>query len=104
VSECHSDFDAIGWAGGHDRSAVLLTVTEVADRLRVSCTCVYQLVKRGRLACHRIGLGRGAIRISVDDLLAYVEQCRVSRGAEVTSSALAGRRLKHLRVWAESIH
>ncbi len=33
----------------------LMTVKEVARRLRVSASLVYQLVDCGRLGCHRIG-------------------------------------------------
>jgi excisionase family DNA binding protein len=75
---------------------MMLTVKEVAERLRVSRTCVYQLVERGKLACHRIGLGRGAIRIAIEDLAAYVEGCRVTRNAGTEMSPHAGR-LKHLK-------
>jgi excisionase family DNA binding protein len=75
---------------------MMLTIKEVADRLRVSRTCVYQLVERGKLACHRIGLGRGAIRISVDDLAEFIEKCRDYReeGASVRPNPV---RLKHLK-------
>lgn len=50
--------------GSEATPAEMLTVKEVAERLRVSRTCVYQLIERGMLVCHRIGLGRGAIRIA----------------------------------------
>jgi excisionase family DNA binding protein len=54
----------------------LLTVKEVARRLRVSQSLVYQLVDTGRLGCHRIGNGRGAIRIRPEDVTEYLETCR----------------------------
>ena len=54
----------------------LMTVKEVAHRLRVSASLVYQLVDAGKLACHRIGNGRGAIRIRPDDLANYLQVCR----------------------------
>ena len=76
---------------------MLLTVKEVAERLRVSRTCVYQLVERGKLVCHRIGLGRGAIRVSIEDLAAFVERCRDSRSTERETSPRPAKRLKHLR-------
>jgi excisionase family DNA binding protein len=75
---------------------MMLTVKEVADRLRVSRTCVYQLVERGKLACHRIGIGRGAIRISLDDLTAFVCACRENRSAE-SESSLRPVHLRHLK-------
>ena len=54
----------------------LLTVKEVARRLRVSQSLIYQLVDAGRLGCHRIGNGRGAIRIRPDDVAEYLKNCR----------------------------
>ena len=56
----------------------LLTVKEVARRLRVSASLVYQLVDSGKLGCHRIGNGRGAIRIRPDDVDTYLRTCRSS--------------------------
>lgn len=77
-------------------SVIMLTVKEVAERLRVSRTCVYQLVERGKLACHRIGLGRGAIRVTSQDLTTFIESCRDAREA-VTNSPQPPVRLKHLK-------
>ena len=45
-----------------------LTVKQVAQRLNVSPSIVYQLLDSGRLSCHRIGKGRGTIRINESDL------------------------------------
>ena len=50
-----------------------LTVSEVAERLNVSAATVYNLVERDRLAHHRIGIGRGAVRVSEEQLRAYLE-------------------------------
>ena len=57
----------------------LMTVKEVARRLRVSASLVYQLVDSGKLGCHRIGNGRGAIRIRPEDVDEYLNQCRHHR-------------------------
>ena len=54
----------------------LLTVKEVARRLRVSGSLIYQLIESERLGCHRIGNGRGAIRIRSEDVDHYLSQCR----------------------------
>ena len=54
----------------------LMTVKEVARRLRVSASLVYQLVDSERLGCHRIGNGRGAIRIHPEDVADYLKSCR----------------------------
>jgi excisionase family DNA binding protein len=52
----------------------LLTVKEVADSLHVGPATVYELIARGKLACHRVG-GRGAIRVSPEQLRAYLASC-----------------------------
>jgi hypothetical protein len=46
--------------------------------LAVSATCVYQLIGTGKIACHRIGVGRGAIRIDESDLAVFLDSSRVS--------------------------
>ena len=65
----------------------MLTVREVAELLNVSVGCVYGLVSKGRLRCHRIGLGRGTIRVNGDDLDEYLAECRI----QDNSSTAAGR-------------
>lgn len=72
----------------------LLTVREVSERLRVSVNCVYALVGRGKLACYRVGAGRGAIRIRGEDVEAYLGICR-KEAVEVIVKAPRAR-LKHL--------
>lgn len=55
----------------------MLKITEVAKRLRISLACAYGLVESGKLACYRIGVGRGTIRVSEEQLqefLGSVEQ------------------------------
>lgn len=54
----------------------VLTVRDVARRLNVSAQNVFTLVEAGKLVCHRIGLGRGAIGISEGDLALFLEQAR----------------------------
>lgn len=41
-----------------------MTVKEAATRLECSISMVYGLIGAGKLGCHRIGIGRGCIRIS----------------------------------------
>ena len=57
----------------------LLTVSEAARLLRLSAAAVYALCKTGELPHHRLGSGRGAIRISRADVLAYLD--RTKQGA-----------------------
>ncbi len=56
----------------------LLTVKEIAQRLRISTSMAYQLCEEGRLEHHRIG-GRGKRgKILVDDeaVQAFLMACR----------------------------
>ena len=62
-------------------ATMFLNAAEVAKRLNVCQQCVYQLVESGKLVSHRIGVGRGTIRISEDDLAEYLESCRVEKEA-----------------------
>jgi excisionase family DNA binding protein len=78
----------------------MLTVKEAAEQLHVSATCVYQLIAKGKLACHRIGVGRGAIRIGADDLADFIDGCRHEIKSTSSISRPAdgrNRRFKHLR-------
>jgi excisionase family DNA binding protein len=78
---------------------VYLTVHEVADRLRVSQSSVYLLVESGRLAHHRIGARRGAIRISEDDLTAYLAESRQDQRRESAAAPLISPpKLKHIKL------
>jgi excisionase family DNA binding protein len=52
------------------------TVEEIARHLKVSRSNVYKLVESGRLPAHRIGSGRGCIRVAKGDLDAYLESVR----------------------------
>jgi excisionase family DNA binding protein len=75
----------------------LFTVQEVSTRLRISTSAVYELVQKGTLPCHRIGPRGGAIRVSLDDLEAYVQRCRYEV-ARTDWGMRARTQLKHLRV------
>lgn len=78
-------------------SVEMLRVKQVAALLGVSAPCVYAIVREGKLACHRIGVGRGAVRIRRSDLDAYLESCRVSKneGQRVSPTP---RGLKHIKL------
>lgn len=76
-----------------------LTVREVAERLRVNPSTVYQLVERGKLAHHRVGARRGAIRVSESDLTAYLESCHKTAAEQQRGRAPVSRvKLKHIRL------
>ena len=76
----------------------LMKVNEVAQALSVSNSLVYQLIAAGKLPCHRIGTGRGAIRVNRDDLEAFLSECRTQRASQPRSSSFEpkGRCFKHL--------
>jgi excisionase family DNA binding protein len=72
-----------------------LRVRDAAGQLEVSTSTVYGLIAAGKLRCTRVGLRRGVIRISDEQLAEYL------RAAEprVAPTAPAPRaRLKHLRL------
>lgn len=53
----------------------MMTVREVADRLKCAASTVYQLVETGRLGAFHIGPNGGSIRVSEDQLKQYLEDC-----------------------------
>lgn len=71
----------------------MLTVKQVAERLQVSKSIVYALIDAQRLPCHRIGLGRGTIRISETDLGVYLDQNRTKE-----KTRLAAGPINHLKL------
>lgn len=87
-----------GLPNSHDGVAgqMMYKVSQVAEKLSVSESIVYALIESGRLACHRIGVGRGTIRVSPADLDAYLVSCRVQ---ESEGPRPAPRpRLKHIKI------
>lgn len=54
----------------------VLTVEQAASRLKVSRSLVYSLIETGKLTCHRIGIGRGTIRLLPNDLETFLASCR----------------------------
>lgn len=77
---------------------MLLTVKDVATRLNVSASCIYQLVESGKLSHHRIGLGRGAIRFSDEDIAEFLNQVREATRPQSPRAAPPRRKLKHLKL------
>jgi excisionase family DNA binding protein len=73
------------------QDALLLTVNDVARRLRVSRSKVYALIESGRLAAHRLP----AIRVTQIDLDHFLNGCRHSPRSE--EPAIRTVKLRHLR-------
>lgn len=54
----------------------LVTVSELADRLRVSLATAYELISSGKIVSCRVGPRKGAIRIRSEDVDAYLAACQ----------------------------
>ena len=74
-----------------------MTVKTAAQRLEVSPATVYAMVAAGKLHCYRVGMGRGAIRISDDHLAAYLTGAEPLRPASAPAP-VRRIRLKHLKI------
>jgi excisionase family DNA binding protein len=78
-----------------------MTVKEAAERLEVSVGTVYALVSAGKLKCHRVGLGRGTIRITEEHIAAMLGPGQPATPAPPAAPIAPARRpppkLKHLR-------
>jgi len=77
---------------------MLLTVKDVAGRLNVSPSCIYQLVETGKIPHHRIGVGRGAIRFTEDDLAEYLDRNRSQPASGGQPRPATRPKLKHIKL------
>jgi excisionase family DNA binding protein len=57
-----------------DERAALLTVAEVAERLRCSEPTVRRRIRDGELPAHRLGEGRSALRVRENELEAWLDR------------------------------
>ncbi len=67
-----------------------LTVAEAAERYGIAKRTVYALCEDGQLAHHRVGTGRGTIRIKPADFDRYLSQCRVDLHSDKPEDFLFG--------------
>jgi excisionase family DNA binding protein len=74
-----------------------MTVKQAAARLEVSQATVYALVAAGKLGCYRVGLGRGAIRITEVHIAEFLTSAEPTR-KEAPAPAVHQVRLKHLKI------
>lgn len=77
---------------------MLLTVTEVGERLKVSSSFIYRLVAAGQPAVMRVGNGHGRIRIAESDLQAYLDAHRVDEHGSRKQPGPALQKLQHLKL------
>ena len=74
----------------------LLSVKELALRLRISIATAYELVGSGAISSLRVGPRRGVIRIREEDVDTYLNGCRFS---PVEKPRIAPRAsLRHIRL------
>lgn len=59
----------------------MMTIAEIAKKLHISPACAYALVESKELAHYRIGVGRGTIRVSEEQLEAYLKKKEVAKPA-----------------------
>jgi excisionase family DNA binding protein len=52
----------------------LLTIKDVATRLKIGRTTAYTLVEDGEIPARRIGKGRGTLRVKPADLERYINR------------------------------
>lgn len=73
----------------------MLSVKDAAVRLNVSTSTIYSLIKCGQLRSHRVGVGRGVIRVSEANISDYLQS-----SASVIDRPPRHRRqsLKHIRL------
>ena len=93
-------FSTVAMPKENAKPTKLLKIEEAAKRLSVSRSTMYQLVEKRQLPHHRIGLGRGAIRISEVDLVEFLRQRRIEQlGANKNDKRPrpTRKRLRHLR-------
>ncbi len=60
--------------GKQERVETLLTAVDLAERLRVSKSLAYQLMKSGEIRTVKI---RKCIRVTEHDLAEYISNCRI---------------------------
>ena len=77
----------------------LLTVSEVADILRISKSLVYDHVESGRLSACRLGKGQGAIRVRAADVEAFVDENQIQKpSGAVPRRPRRKEKLKHIKL------
>lgn len=84
-----------GQARRNPRRPPLLKVAEVVLRLNLKKSAVYALLASGALPHYRVG---GTIRVSEEDLAAYLSSARRERGPAIRQTKTGSRpaQVKHL--------
>ncbi len=75
----------------------MLTVKQVAARLQISLSSVYELIARGQLPAFRLGPRRGAIRVRPEDLASYLAATSITGTATpLRQPSQGGTTFRHL--------
>ncbi len=74
----------------------MMKVKEAAAIINASSSFVYSAISDGRLRCCRIGKGQGGIRISEEQLQAFLQATEENRESVPPKSAPRRIKLKHL--------
>ncbi|MGE0758371.1 MAG: helix-turn-helix domain-containing protein [Pirellulaceae bacterium] len=79
-------------------SSTLLTVRELAERLRVSLATAYALLKQGKIPPIRVGARGGGLRVRVSDVERFLAAMTGAVAATEAAAKPARVRLKHLKL------
>ena len=79
-------------------TAPLLTVREVAARLRLSIASVYVMIRQGTLIAHRLGGRKGAIRIRPEDVDSCLDSAEQVHAPSKSARSSPRVKLKHIRL------
>jgi excisionase family DNA binding protein len=75
----------------------MMKVREAAAKINASPSFIYSAISDGRLRCYRIGKGQGGIRISEEQLKAFLEATEKTGASVPPKPAARPLKLKHLR-------
>lgn len=75
----------------------LLTVKEVAEYLRLSLPETYRLIQSKALTHFRVGPNKGAIRVALTDLKAFLNNRRLGQPL-ITAPKPRVTKLKHIKI------
>lgn len=81
-----------------DTGHAFLTVKEVASKLRIGASEVYELIAAGEIVCHRFGRRRGRIAVSEADLDCYIASCRGVEQVLAITRPQSRHQLRHLKL------
>lgn len=75
----------------------LLSVKELAGKLRLSVTETYRLIQSGEINHFRVGPSKGAIRICESEVREFLERRRIGKPKPSPAAAPRSRPLKHIQ-------